>query len=367
MRIQIKYILSVVIVVAINLLTINYAYAGPKHGSLARKTLRQLNSISKQGRPMFGHQDDILYGHAFKSSKKAESFDASDVLDVCGDYPALLGLELGRTEVADISLDYQTVDNIINAAIVHYERGGVITISWHAENPVTNGDAWDVSAPNTVHLILSDNAVKNEYLNRLGRIAMILNKIRDSKNRKIPIIFRPFHEENHGFWWGTKNANPDDYKELWRLTYNFLVKEKNLTNLIWAYSPYNVLTVEGYEADYPGDNYVDIVCYERYQGGKQTELFISDTRKGLKALADFCNSHKKIPALSECGVKSVSEEKWWTESLLPAIEGANIAYIHVWRNAPNSTEYYAPYKGHKSEEDFIKLHKSKRLLFLKDL
>ena len=367
MRIQFKIILSIAIVLAVSLLTINYAYAGPKHDYLARKTIRQLKSISKQGKPMFGHQDDILYGHSFRSARQSEAFDASDVLDVCGDYPAVLGLELGRTEVSDISLDYQTVDNIINAAIAHYERGGVITISWHADNPVTNNDAWDLSETNTVSLILRDNAVKTEFLNRLERIAMILDKMRDSRNRRIPIIFRPFHEENHGFWWGTKNASPNDYKELWRLTYNYLVKEKKLKNVIWAYSPYNVLTVEGYYTDYPGDNYVDIVCYERYQGGNQTELFISETRKGLKALADFCSDHKKIPAFSECGVKSVSEEKWWTEFLIPAIEGAKIAYVHVWRNAPNSTEYYAPYKGHKSEKDFVEMYNKKRLLFLKDL
>ena len=343
------------------------ACASPKHDYHARRTIRLLKSISKQGTPLFGHQDDILYGHSFKSTKHAEDFNSSDVFDVCGDFPALLGLELGRTEISDISLDDQYVNNIVNAAIAHHSRGGLITISWHADNPVTQKDAWDRTEPNTVLLILRDEVVQKEFLMRLSRIADILDKIRDSKGRKIPIIFRPFHEENHGFWWCTKSSNPDDYKALWHLTYDYLVKERKLKNLIWAYSPYNIRTVEEYEIDYPGDDYVDIVCYERYQGGNQTELFIKEVREGLSSLSAFAKKHKKIAAMSECGVKSVSEVMWWTESLLPALEGYQLAYVHVWRNAPNSTEYYAPYKGHKSEKDFLKMYESRKLLFLKDL
>ena len=344
------------------------ACANPKHDYRARKTIRLLKSFSKQGTPMFGHQDDILYGHSFKSVKQAIDFNSSDVLDVCGDFPALLGLELGRTEVSDISLDDQYVNNIINAAIVHHSRGGIITISWHADNPVTKKDAWDMSEPNTLPLILEDDAIRLEYIKRLSKIADILDRIRDSKGRKIPIIFRPFHEENHGFWWNsTKNATPTDFKALWHMTYKYLVKERNLKNLIWAYSPYNIRTVEGYETDYPGDDYVDIVCYERYQGGNQTQLFIKEVSEGLNALSAFCKKHNKVAAMAECGVKSVSEEKWWTESLLPAIDGSKLAYVHVWRNAPNSIEYYAPFKGHKSETDFLKMYKSKRFLFLNDL
>ena len=342
-------------------------YSNPKHDYRTKRTIKLLKSVSKQGTPLFGHQDDILYGHSFKSPQYAERFDSSDVLDVCGDYPALLGLELGRTEVSDKSLDLQYVDNIVNAAIMHNKRGGILTISWHADNPITGGDAWDTSEPNAISLILDNKEINQEYLRRLSRLAQIFDRIRDDKGHRIPIIFRPFHEENHGFWWGTKNATPDQFKALWHLTYNYLVKERKLKNLIWAYSPYNIRTTDGYEDDYPSDNCVDIVCYERYQRGKQTALFIKEVKEGLEALKSFCVKHKKVAALSECGVKSVSEERWWTESLLPAIKGSKIAYVHVWRNAPNSTEYYAPYKGHKSEKDFLQFYGCKQLLFLNDL
>ena len=36
------------------------------------------------------------------------------------------------------------------AAIKHHERGGIVTLSWHVRNPLTGGDAWDVSSDKAV-------------------------------------------------------------------------------------------------------------------------------------------------------------------------------------------------------------------------
>lgn len=335
--------------------------------TIVRDQINKLEYIALDGRPMFGHQDDILYGYDFKSSEGTIDFSSSDVMSVCGDYPAILGLDLGRTEVSEKNLDNQYVDNIVRAAITHHERGGIITISWHADNPVTGKDAWDTSEPSTVYLILNDCNYRNIYINRLRKIASILNQIKDKDGNLIPIIFRPFHEMNHGFWWGIKNTSNADFISLWKLTYNFLVNDCKLSNLLWAYSPYSAKSYEVYNSTYPGDKYVDIICYERYQGHGQRELFISEMRSGLNIATDFAKTHKKLLAVSECGIKSVSEETWWTDTLIPAIQGFKVTYVLVWRNAGKSSEYYAPYKGHKSECDFLKLYKSNKFLFLNDI
>lgn len=355
------------LLLCLGILNSNNIIARPKHDRLTRKAIKQLYSIEKDGRPLFGHQDDLLYGHSFQSPKGSEKFDSSDVYSVCGDYPALLGLDLGRTEVSDINLDYQYVDNIVKAATIHYERGGYLTISWHGDNPVTNNNAWDMTEKQTVSYILNNAEYRDVFINRLSKIADILDRIRDSKGRKIPIIFRPFHEENSGFWWSTKIISSDEYKMLWRISYDYLVKKRKLKNLIWAYSPYNIRSSELYELSYPGDDYVDIVCYERYQVDISQMVFINQMKEGLVALSDFTRKHKKIAAVSECGLKSVSEENWWTEALLPSVEKAQVAYVLVWRNASNSKEYYAPYKGHKSENDFKQMKNSQAFLFLNDL
>lgn len=316
---------------------------------------------------MFGHQDDILSGHSFKAQPESDSFETSDIKDVCGDYPALLGLDLGRVEWADLNIDGIDIDNIVNAAKVHYQRGGLITISWHANNPVTKKNVFDISNPQTVELVLSDTEAREEYMKRLQKVANIIDLIRDHKGRKIPIIFRPFHEENQGFWWSVKNTTSENYKALWQITFDYLVKERKLKNLIWAYSPYNIRNSEKYEINYPGDDYVDIVCYEKYQGEGGPANFMADVKDGLFALSEFAKKHKKIPAMSECGFSSIKEDNWWTQTLLPSIEGASIAYVLVWRNYTENPQYYAPFKGQKSESDFVKLYKSKRFLFLNEL
>lgn len=339
-----------------------------RHSITARKQIRQLQKIAESGMPMFGHQDALLYGYDFHSDKKKQSFVESDVKDVCGDYPALLGLDLGHTEVANINLDDQYTDNIIKAAIEHHRRGGVITISWHADNPVTGKSVFDVSDTTVVDKILRDKEVQIEFYKRLSKVADILDRIRDDRGRLIPIIFRPYHEMNHaGFWWSRWWASPDDFKSLWILTYNYLVKTRGLNNLLWAYSPSNVRTERSFLSTYPGDRYVDVVCYEKYQEKGKREDFIKEMQEGLAFIEEFAKAHRKIPAIAECGIKSVSEPDWWTQSLLPVLNNAHVAYLLVWRNAGKSTEFYGPYKGHTSEKDFLELYNLKKMTFLSDL
>lgn len=43
---------------------------------------------------MMGHQDDPFYGTTWKWE-----YGRSDVKEVCGDYPAIMGFELGRLEL----------------------------------------------------------------------------------------------------------------------------------------------------------------------------------------------------------------------------------------------------------------------------
>ena len=52
--------------------------------------IARLKKIQKKGM-MIGHQDDPVYGHNWKWDK-----GRSDVKEVCGDYPAVMGFELHR-------------------------------------------------------------------------------------------------------------------------------------------------------------------------------------------------------------------------------------------------------------------------------
>ena len=71
----------------------------------------QVTSVLKkavaEGKILYGHQDDLMYGHTWNATEESDhTFERSDVLSVAGDYPAILGLELGEIELGgELSLD----------------------------------------------------------------------------------------------------------------------------------------------------------------------------------------------------------------------------------------------------------------------
>ena len=118
---------------------------------------RNLKKLLKKG-VMFGHQDDVAYGVNWKYED-----GRSDVKDVTGDYPAVYGFELGHLEADEpVNLDSVPFDKMKELISAAYERGGVITISWHLNNPLTGKSAWD-PAPGTVASILPGGEKNDIY------------------------------------------------------------------------------------------------------------------------------------------------------------------------------------------------------------
>ncbi len=71
------------------LLTANAAAGKKMQKTPAQQLIGRLQKLQKKG-VMFGHQDALFYGTTWKWE-----YGRSDVNDVCGDYPAVLGCELG--------------------------------------------------------------------------------------------------------------------------------------------------------------------------------------------------------------------------------------------------------------------------------
>src|SRR5690606_11042823 len=66
--------------------------------------------------------------------------DRSDVKDVTGSFPALYGWDLGLLEHdSPVNLDGVSFDLMKESIKRSYQRGGLTTISWHMNNPVTGG------------------------------------------------------------------------------------------------------------------------------------------------------------------------------------------------------------------------------------
>jgi mannan endo-1,4-beta-mannosidase len=159
---------------------------------------------------------------------------------------------------------------------------------------------------------------------------------------RIPIVFRPWHEMNGGwFWWGTKATSPDNYKKLYKLTVDYF-KERT-TSVMFCWSP-NTPTEMFY---YPGDDYVDVLGVDSY------EIDPLILRADLALIVDYAQAHDKVAVLSETGNRTANGDlaaSYWQTTLLPAIlqdpsgKAQKIAWVLTWINASWSYPY-VPHGG----------------------
>lgn len=319
---------------------------------------------------MFGHQDDLAYGVGWKYVARK-----SDVKEVTGDYPAVYGWELGRLETDQpVNLDSVPFDKMRQFISEGYSRGGIITISWHLNNPLTGKTAWE-PAPGTVVSILPGSEKHALYKSWLDKVANFLLSLKGKNGEYIPVIFRPFHELNgNWFWWGGDHCAPEEFKRLWRFTVSYLRDEKNIHHLLYAYNTDRFSSMEEYLLKYPGDEWVDVIgfdIYQRKKGAEGNDEFIRDMDKMLTALEQIAGDKNKIPALTEFGYGQVPDSSWWTKVFLKALQPHKISYALAWRNAGmkpgGPAEYYLPFKGQASEKDFVEFYKDEKILFQREV
>lgn len=329
---------------------------------------KNLHKLSTQF-TLFGHQDDLAYGVNWKYIE-----GKSDIKDMVNDYPAVYGWDIARIELDSIN----NIDGVPFAKMRKYiqegyKRGGVITLSWHFDNPLSGGSAWDTTK-NAVAAILPGGEKHELFKSWLDKAANFMYTLKGNNGEQIPILFRPFHElTGNWFWWGKNTCNPEELIKAWQFTVNYLRNEKKLHNLIYVYNTNDFANGKEFLERYPGDDMVDIVSFDMYQFENQDKnTFINAVKKSLSILTKIAREKKKLVAFAETGYEAIPEPKWWTETLWPAIKDYPLAYVLVWRNAGympsmKKMHYYAPFKGQLSEPDFIKFYQNKKILFEKTL
>ncbi len=332
--------------------------------------LDRLTDLVEQNRIMFGHQDDLMYGHSWKLADDASEYVQSDVHAVAGAYPMVYGMDLGGIELDNpANLDRNNFDHMRAAAIAHHERGGIITFSWHPRNPLTGGDAWDVTSTEVVASILPGGEKHEYFMGWLKNAADYMESFKTADGQQVPLIWRPWHEHTGSwFWWGQDLCTTEQYKALWKMTYDYMMNERGMTNLVWSYSPgAGGLTAEIFAERYPGDDMVDMVGFDCYQYGDNAG-YMADMKNALDVAQAFADGHGKLMAITETGYEGVKDAKWWTEVLYPAMKDYKVSYVLTWRNACDANmqhHYYAPWPGQESADDFKAFAALDQILFLK--
>ena len=178
-----------------------------------------------------------------------------------------------------------------------WNNNGLVAFSWHWRDPLTKSGSFNTfstSYPNgtTFDVTKVSDPTSAEYKAMIVDIDVIAGYLKQFKNANIPVIWRPLHEAEGGwFWWGAKGAEP--CKTLWKLLYDRLVNYHGLNNLIWVWTSSASTNAATW---YPGDAYVDVVGMDIYPGENQHgSQYISFNK------VREMTGGKKIITLSECG------------------------------------------------------------------
>ncbi|NGM62566.1 beta-mannosidase [Sphingobacterium sp. SGG-5] len=318
---------------------------------------------------LFGHQDDLAYGVHWRYQP-----GKSDVKDVAGDYPAVMGWDIGGIEYRhEVNLDAVPFDLMRRFIISSAREGSINTISWHLGNPATGGSSWDTTV--AVTHILPSGSLHGQFVNWLDNVASFLDSLRFEDGTPVPILFRPFHELNgNWFWWCKPFCSKEEYIELWRFTVNYLKDIKGLHHVLYVYNTNNFRDDAEFMERYPGDTYIDVMSFDTYQFlGREnvnsgllasSQKFKTQLQSNLDVLQYNANRHGKLMALAETGFEAIPDATWWTDVLYDAVKSYNLSYVLVWRNQgllKNKMHYYAPYPGHISAMDFKNMFKGTKM------
>lgn len=157
---------------------------------------------------------------------------------------------------------------------IHLHREGhIITLMWHGPVP----DCGDRSGDHDLwthdffpekrwrELLTPGSDLHLAWENQVDRIAGYLKILADLD---IPVLWRPYHEMNGGwFWWGRHPNDNFGFNRLWNMLFERFTRIHSLHNLLWVWNP-------NAPRDTPGDEAGDYVDY--YPGGETVDILATD-------------------------------------------------------------------------------------------
>ena len=200
----------------------------------------------------------------------------------------------------------------------------------------------------------------------MQRVGDFLESLKDENGKLVPVIFRPWHENNGSwFWWGQKLCSDEEYKSLWNLLQDYLTG-RGLDNLLWSYSP-NLdgnWTTERFMARYPGNDRVTLIGEDAYQWGTE-EDFVKQLNADLTFLTKFAEDNGKLLAMTECGMQNTPDSTWFSRVLKPQMDKYPICYFLLWRNYDK--EWFGPVPNTPSGEDYKVFKEAENVMFLNEI
>lgn len=224
---------------------------------------------------------ESIYGRKVLAGANSRS-GIEGVRKATGKEPAIATFDLSGWNSPPWGESYRgVVQNTVNAAKEWSAKGGIVTMQLHWIHPSNpDGSAWlakhgrkTASAPFDFAAALTPGTKVHQALMRdLEGHAEYLQQLADAR---VPVLWRPYHEIEGGWFWWTDPEKPENTAALWRLMFDYFVRERQLHNLIWVYSAAlrcgkgkdGLANVDTRKRFYPGAAYVDIAGIDIYPNG----------------------------------------------------------------------------------------------------
>jgi mannan endo-1,4-beta-mannosidase len=322
-----------------------------------------LKQLSKT-KYIVGHQDAFngFYNNAAGSS---------DMKKATGKDPGLLGSDFmfitdDQNNEEPGNWFYQQEQIITADAIEAYDKGMVNIFCWHLREPY-NGETFyaediedDFQRMNAFRSILPGGENHGYYKEKLDKVADVLKNLQGSDGKLVPVIFRPFHEfDGSWFWWGALYCTPEEYKQGFQFTVEYLRDTKQVRNVLYAWSPDNSYTNETqFLSRYPGDDYVDIIGMDNYGDfANGSANGVANANNKLMMVSDIAKERVKVAALTETGFRVTAGtfpiSSFFSQNIYRALtdNDVELAFVMFWAN--NNDGYYVPPSGQANTQDFI--------------
>lgn len=356
-----------------------------------------LKGVGESPYVLYGHQNDTHH----KGGSDYPGSTTSDTKDLTGSISAVLGLDALSFTGAEMPIPAGKKNSVEEAALLSVQaagEGAVITLSAHMPNfelvaqkgQDEDGD-YDYSGyspgntkGDVMNRILPGgdlNEVFNGYLDLIADYALLLQA------QNIPVLFRPFHENNGSwFWWGAAFCDEEGYKNVFKYTVEYMRDVRGVHNFLYVYSPGGPFdSIEDYESRYPGDDYVDVVAFDMYHDNPSpTDSWMQSFAETVALVDQMALKHGKISAVAETGMRvgtSMNDGKdyggiapsgnarpLWFDEIHNILSPSNASYYMVWANWDGENNFYSPYKttavtGHEMTDNFIQYYNNSTSIF----
>lgn len=149
-----------------------------------------------------------------------------------------------------------------------------------------------------VAAVLAGGTQEKKFNGWLKKVSDFILSLKTNDGKLVPVIFRPWHEMNGGwFWWGANSCTIEQYRQLYAKTYHTLT-EAGCNNIVWSWSPNlsDQKTVNLFLERYPGSDYVDMIGVDIYEFDNNDANYQKNLKETMDVMMAAAKKTGKMPA-----------------------------------------------------------------------